>query len=75
MGLKRGDALVYAWDVWLIYDAETRWDGARPPRPRLLMHQLRELRGNAEFPLLDREAFAREVRQLLMQLPPAASAR
>lgn len=72
VGLKRGDALVYAWDVWLIYDAEASWDSASPPRPRLLMHQLR-LPASAEFPRLNGEVFAREVRQLLAQLPPAAA--
>lgn len=71
VGLKRGDELVYAWDVWLIYDAEVTWDGASPPQPRRLMHQLRALQGRVEFPHLDAEDFAQEVRQLLAQLPPA----
>ena len=71
IGLKGNDGLVYAWDVWLIYGPEARWDGASPPKPRRLMHQLRALRGNKEFPPLDREAFAREVRELLAQLPRA----
>ena len=68
--LRHADELVYAWDVWLIYGPEASWDGARPPRPRLLMHQLRALQGSAEFPHLDAEAFAREVHQLLAR--PAA---
>jgi hypothetical protein len=34
------------------------------------MHQLWKLEGSKEFPRLDREAFAKEVRQLLAQLPP-----
>lgn len=67
--LKRDDALVYAWDVWLIYDAAATWEGALPPRPRRLMHQLRALQGGTEFPRLDAEAFAREVRELLARLP------
>lgn len=69
--LKRGDELVYAWDVWLIYGPQTRWDGADPPKPLRLMHQLRAVRGSQVFPLLDPKAFAREVHQLLAQLPPA----
>jgi hypothetical protein len=71
--LRRGDALVYAWDVWLIYGPDVTWDGARPPRPQRLMHQLRALQGSTEFPHLDSEAFAREVNQLLAQLPAPPS--
>lgn len=74
VGLKRGDESVYAWDVWLIYGPEANWDGASPPRPRRLVHQLRALQGS-EFPHLDAKAFAREVQQLLAQLPPATAAR
>ncbi|MCI0353974.1 MAG: hypothetical protein L0099_02890 [Acidobacteria bacterium] len=72
-GLKRGDELVYAWDVWLIYGPETIWDGAQPPRPRRLMHQLRALQDSPEFPRLDGEAFAQEVHRLMVQLPPPPS--
>jgi hypothetical protein len=74
VGLKRGGELVYAWDVWLIYGPDANWDNAAPPRPRRLMHQLRALEGSKEFPPLDAVAFAREVRQLLSQLPAAPSA-
>lgn len=68
VNLKRNDQLVYAWDVWLIYGPEATWSGASPPKPRLLMHQLRALEGTS-FPHLDSEAFAREARRLLAQLP------
>jgi len=74
VGLKRGDELVYAWDVWLIYGPEAVWEGTNPPRPRRLMHQLRALQGSAEFPHLDSEAFAQEAHQVLAELPPATSA-
>lgn len=74
VGLTRGNELVYAWDVWLIYGPEATWEGTSPPRPRRLMHQLRALQGSAEFPHLDSEAFAQEVQQLLAQLPPATLA-
>ncbi len=68
-GLKRGDELVYAWDVWLIYGPNAKWDGALPPRPQRLMHQLPPLQGRAEFPRLDADRFARETRRLLAELP------
>jgi hypothetical protein len=74
VGLKSGDRQVYAWDVWLIYGPEARWEAAGPPRPRLLMQQLGALRGSSEFPHLDSEVFAQKVRGLLAQLPPAAGA-
>ncbi|MGH7947142.1 MAG: hypothetical protein ACREF9_19370 [Opitutaceae bacterium] len=64
---KRGDELVYAWDVWLIYGPEAAWDEALPPKPQRLMHQLRAFAGSTVFPRLDSEGFAREVRQLLNQ--------
>lgn len=74
VGLTHDDELVYAWDVWLIYEPDDIWEGTSPPRPRRLMHQLRALQGSAEFPHLDSEAFAMEVHQLLAQLPPATLA-
>jgi hypothetical protein len=74
VGLKSGERQVYAWDVWLIYGPEAKWEGAGPPRPRLLMQQLGALRGSTEFPHLDAEVFAQKVRGLLAQLPPAAGA-
>jgi len=66
--LKRDDELVYAWDVWLVYGPEVTWDGDAPPKPRLLMHQLRDLPGTT-FPGLDSKVFAQEVRQLLAIRP------
>lgn len=73
VGLERGEALVYAWDVWLIYGPDATWDDVSPPRPERLMHQLRGLRGNTEFPYLDSEAFARETHRLLALLPASPS--
>jgi hypothetical protein len=70
VGLKNSEHPVYAWDVWLVYGPEAKWDGVGPPRPRLLMHQLGELRGSTEFPHLDSHAFAQQVHALLAQLPP-----
>lgn len=73
VGLRQGDALVYAWDVWLIYGPEAVWDGVSPPQPRRLMHQLRAFQGSSEFTRLDSEVFAREVHQLLAGLPSSIS--
>jgi hypothetical protein len=70
VGLKNSEHPVYAWDVWLIYGPEAKWEGTKPPRPRLLMNQLGVLRGSTEFPHLDSHAFAQQVRALLAQLPP-----
>lgn len=74
VGLKNGDKRVYAWDVWLLYGPEAKWVGNDPPRPRLLMHQLSALHGSTEFPHLDSQVFAQQVRSLLAQLPPASNA-
>lgn len=73
VGLKNGETQVYAWDVWLIYGPETKWVGTDPPRPRLLMHQLRALRGSTAFPHLESHVFAQQVQTLLAQLPPSAA--
>ena len=70
VGLRNGDNQVYAWDVWLLYDAQTRWSGAEPPQPRLLMHQLGALGGSKRFPPLNSRVLAQRVRMLLAQLPP-----
>jgi hypothetical protein len=71
VGLKSGDRQVYAWDVWLVYGPEARWEGTDPPRPRLLMQQLGALRGSTEFPHLDSRVIAQQVQVLLAQLPPS----
>jgi hypothetical protein len=68
--LKNNDSPVYAWDVWLIYGPDAKWEGTGPPRPRLLMNQLGALRGSTKFPHLDSHLFAQQVRALLAQLPP-----
>ena len=74
VGLKNGERQVYAWDVWLVYGPEAKWVGAGPPRPRLLMHQLGELRGSTEFPHLNSQVFAQQVQTLLAQLPASTGA-
>ena len=69
-GLQRDGKPVFAWDVWLIYGPDAVWEGKLPPKPQLLMHQLWALQGSKEFPHLDRDVFANEVRRLLAHLPP-----
>jgi hypothetical protein len=73
VGLENGKGPVYAWDVWLLYGPEAKWEGTDPPRPRLLMHQLSALHGSATFPHLDSRDFAQQVQTLLMQLSPLAA--
>lgn len=73
VGLKNGERQVYAWDVWLIFGPEAKWEGADPPPPRLLMHQLGALRGSTKFPHLDSRVFAQQVQTLLAQLPPSTA--
>jgi hypothetical protein len=71
--LKGTHGRVYAWDVWLLYGPDATWSGAGPPRPLLLMHQLRGLRGSTEFLRLDSRVFAQKALNLLAQLPPGAA--
>lgn len=74
VGLRNNERPVYAWDVWLIYGPEAKWEGPDPPRPLLLMHQLGALRDSARFPHLDSHVFAQRVQALLAQLPPSTTA-
>lgn len=63
-GLKHGEEPVYAWDVWLVFGPDAVWEGASPPKPQLLMHQLYALKDSG-LPRLDSEDFAAKVHQLL----------
>lgn len=67
--LKENGKSVYAWDVWLLFGPDAVCDESGPAKPRLLMHQLRALKGNTRFPRLDSEVFAREARALLAAIP------
>jgi hypothetical protein len=71
--LRNGEQRIYAWDVWLIYGPQASWTGGSPPRPRLLMQQLGGLTDSREFPRLDSQVFAQDVRGVLAQLPPPAA--
>ena len=50
-----------AWDVYLLYGAEARWE-KEPPVPDFWMHQLG---GVTKAPRLDEEKFKAELRDLL----------
>lgn len=67
--LKRGNAVVYAWDVWMIYDDTALMSEKDVPQPTLFMHQLPGLRGQTDRPFLDSDVFAARARELLAQLP------
>jgi hypothetical protein len=73
--LRRGTDIVYAWDVWMIYDHEAVMDDAGVPVPALFMHQLPKLRDQADKPFLDAEAFATKAQTLLAALPDADAER
>jgi hypothetical protein len=60
-----------AWDVFLLYDAEARWNGTGPPRPRYWMHQMGSKdRPRVDGPYLDASEFARQARALLAHRVP-----
>jgi hypothetical protein len=50
-----------AWDVYLLYGPNVRWDSRNPPLPAYWMHQLRGVTG----PTLDTNRLAEQVRTLL----------
>lgn len=52
---------VDAWDVYLIYGPDARWDSAVPPTPSFWMHQLTLAKG----PRLDPEQFGQELARML----------
>ena len=68
LGYWNGTRWVYAWDTWLIYPADATWNGATPPKPAFLMHQLGGLKGNPKFPHLDSKVFAAKVNGMLARL-------
>ena len=53
---------VDAWDLYLLYGPDARWDGPDPPKPVFWMHQLN---GVDNGPPLDAEVFASEVSKAL----------
>jgi hypothetical protein len=63
-----GHRWVYAWDTWLIYAPDAAWNGAAPPEPAFLMHQLGGLPHTAQFPHLDARVFAAKVHTMVDSL-------
>jgi hypothetical protein len=53
-----------AWDVYLLYGPDARWDGPLPPMPDFWMHQLS---GVENAPELDREVFGQRLAQTLAE--------
>jgi len=52
-----------AWDVYLLYGAQSQWD-KEPPAPDFWMHQLR---GVTTAPSFDTAAFEAKAKELLSQ--------
>jgi len=50
-----------AWDTWMLFDRNARWEGATPPRPAWWEHQLW---GMTSERYLDPERFARKAREI-----------
>jgi hypothetical protein len=58
-----------AWDIFLLYGPDARWEGEQPPRPSYWMHQLGSpRRPRLEGPYLDPETFLTKTRELLRPL-------
>lgn len=59
-----------AWDIYMVYGPDARWDGSAPPAPDYWMHQLgsRE-QPRVDGPYLDGRTLADHVRALLARLP------
>ena len=69
--LRRGKKVVYAWDVWMVYDHDAMMGATGMPVPALFMHQLPKLRDQADKPFLDADVFANKATSLLGALPAA----
>jgi hypothetical protein len=54
-----------AWDIFLIYGPEAKWDGDQPPPPRYFMHQLGSAsRPRVDGPYLDADVFLAKLREV-----------
>jgi len=59
-----------AWDVYMLYGPDARWDGVLPPAPEFWMHQLGSPpRSGVKAPYLDAEIFAAHSDTLLRRAP------
>ena len=55
-----------AWDIFLLYGPDARWEGERPPAPAFWMHQLGSARRpRVNGPYLDAAVFLEKTRELL----------
>ena len=55
-----------AWDIFLLYGPEARWEGDRPPAPVFWMHQLgSRRRPRVNGPYLDPHTFLDKTREIL----------
>jgi hypothetical protein len=75
LGYWNGSRWVYAWDTWLIYGADTTWNGADPPKPAFLMDQLGGLPHDARFPYLDARVFSAKVHAMLADADQSQASR
>lgn len=59
-----------AWDIFLLYGPDARWEGERPPVPAYWMHQLGSARRpRLRGPFLDPALFLDKTRELLARRP------
>ncbi len=65
------DIRAYAWDVWLVYGPEARWDDLLPPEPDFWQHQLSGLGTGMR---LEPEAMAAQTRKHMEQATAGALA-
>lgn len=55
-----------AWDIFLLYGPDARWEGERPPAPAFWMHQLGSARRpRVNGPFLEAAVFLEKTRELL----------
>jgi hypothetical protein len=59
----------YAWDIWMVYGPEARWDGVLPPEPDFWMHQLGPIK---KADRLDAAVFAEETNRFLVEVDLSA---
>jgi hypothetical protein len=59
-----------AWDIYLLYGAQAKWEGEQPPLPAYWMHQLgTPRRPRVNGPYLDAAVFLEKTRELLTHTP------
>ncbi len=63
-----------AWDIYLVFPLEAKWEGEVPPRPAFWMHQLPPDYGIGDAPALEPEWLSQEVQKHLAKILPSDSA-